>query len=176
MTIEATLLKDDVTRRESDSELLQLIQTSGERSLKLVDELLQMNIKAEELNKESVDIALLLSYCTEMLEHKAQFKNQQLELHAAHVTVMINQEKMWRVISNLIANAIKFSPRNTKIIITAEDAIGKIRIAVKDEGIGIPDAISQQIFHLFTTAQRKGTLGEESYGLGLGISRYRRGK
>lgn len=88
-----------------------------------------------------IDIALLLSYRTEMLVHKAQFKNQQLELHAAHVTIMVNLEKMWRVISNLIINAIKFSPRDTKI------------------------------FDLFPTAPRKGTEGEAYYGLGLGIRR-----
>jgi two-component system sensor histidine kinase VicK len=46
---------------------------------------------------------------------------------------------------------------------------GKIIIAVKDKGIGIPDKLKDQVFNMFTSAQRPGTSGEKSFGLGLSI-------
>jgi len=83
----------------------------------------------------------------------------------------ISREKIWRVLSNLIGNAIKFSPQGAVISakITLEN--DNIQIAVNDHGIGIPDSIKDEIFHMFTEAKRPGTAGEKSFGLGLSISK-----
>jgi signal transduction histidine kinase len=46
-----------------------------------------------------------------------------------------------------------------------------LQIAVQDQGIGVPDEMKQEIFNMFTNAMRPGTSGEQSFGLGLAISR-----
>jgi len=49
------------------------------------------------------------------------------------------------------------------------DKNGQIIIAVEDNGIGIPKNLRDEVFNIFTSAQRPGTSGEKSFGLGLSI-------
>ncbi|MCY1540398.1 Sensor protein kinase WalK [compost metagenome] len=83
----------------------------------------------------------------------------------------VARHRLWRVFSNLLANAIKFSPENSQIQVKMVKAGNAIRIAISDQGIGIPAEMADKIFDLFTPARRPGTSGEESFGLGLAISR-----
>ena len=85
--------------------------------------------------------------------------------------LFISREKIWRVISNLISNAIKFSPKGADIHVKVVNEGDNIRISVNDHGIGIPDNIKNQVFNMFTQAKRLGTAGEPSFGLGLSISK-----
>jgi signal transduction histidine kinase len=85
--------------------------------------------------------------------------------------LLISREKIWRVMSNLISNAIKFSPQGSAINVKIEDYGNEVEISVKDHGIGIPDAIKDKVFNIFTEAKRTGTAGEKSFGLGLSICR-----
>jgi signal transduction histidine kinase len=71
----------------------------------------------EELKKEPADLHSMLHYCVELLHHKADAKAQKVILQAPHIAVPVNREKFWRVISNLIGNAIKFSPTGAVITI-----------------------------------------------------------
>ena len=171
MTSVANMMLEDEHRDENDRMLLDLLKTSGENSLELVNDLLLMHTRAEELTREPVDMQQLLQYCVSLLHFKAQEKMQQVHLKAAHVVIRINREKIWRVISNLISNAIKFSPNGARISVLLEVKTGKVQIRVEDQGIGIPDELKDRIFDMFTAARRAGTAGEQSFGLGLSISR-----
>lgn len=82
-----------------------------------------------------------------------------------------SREKLWRVVSNLMANAIKFSPEGAVIEVSLENRGQYARIAVRDHGIGIPEGMKDKLFDLFTEAKRPGTAGEQSFGMGLAISR-----
>jgi signal transduction histidine kinase len=149
--------------------MLQLIRESGQNSLDLVSDLLQVHTRAEQLKKEPVDLNTLLHYCVDLLQYKANAKGQQIILQAAHVTVAVNNEKLWRVVSNLITNAIKFSPVGDVIIVSLTENPPYVTIAVEDHGIGIPPSMKNNIFDMSADAKRKGTAGEESYGMGLAI-------
>lgn len=167
----ATLMLDEPDRSEEDRVMLDLMKTSGQHSLELVDNLLQLQFSSEELKKEPVDIAEMLQYCVSLLHSKAEAKKQQLSLETVPATLSASREKLWRVISNLIANAIKFSPNDAKIKVKMiKNELG-IRILVKDEGIGIPAEMGEKIFDLFTEAKRPGTAGEQPFGMGLAISK-----
>ncbi|MET3874618.1 tetratricopeptide repeat-containing sensor histidine kinase [Chitinophaga sp. OAE865] len=171
MTSIASLMLDDGPRSDNDRMLLELLKTSGENSLDLVSNLLLMHTRAEELTKEPVEMYQLLQYCVALLQFKAKEKMQRISLTAVHVTIRVNREKIWRVVSNLITNAIKFSPNGARISVLLELKNGKVQIRVKDEGIGIPEDIKDNIFDMFTISRRAGTAGEQSFGLGLSISR-----
>lgn len=171
MTSIANLMLDDGPRSDNDRMMLDLLKTSGENSLELVNDLLLMHTRSEELIKEAVDMYELLEYCVELLEFKAKEKMQQLILTAAHVLIRVNRGKIWRVISNLITNAIKFSPNGARIQVLMEVRPDKVLIRVKDQGIGIPEDMKDKIFDMFTISRRAGTAGEQSFGLGLSISR-----
>lgn len=155
-----------------EKEMLQLIKTSSIHSLDMITDLLNMNTTAEGLKKTPVEINTLLSYCVGLLEFKAKEKNQKIILHPnKDVIVHISREKIWRVISNLIVNAIKFSPEESIIQVSLEIQTHTIQIRIQDEGIGIPNDLKDKIFNMFTDAKRTGTAGEQSFGMGLAISK-----
>lgn len=169
-SVAALLLKKQDIPKDQRA-MLELIHTSSQNSLELIADLLHVHTKAETLKKEPVDMESVLKYCVDLLRHKAEAKKQRLVLHTLPVTVPANREKMWRVVSNLISNAIKFSPEDSEIEVDMSRTDGMMRISVKDQGIGIPEEMKEKIFDLFTEAKRRGTAGEESFGLGLSISK-----
>lgn len=170
MTAIADMMLHEPQRSDEDRQLLEMLKTSGNNSLQLVTDLLHANA-SQHLEKSPADMEELLHYCVEMLMHKAQAKNQQLTLQTIPATVLLNQESIWRVFTNLITNAIKFSPHNSTITIRMEQRPGEILVQVIDNGLGIPADMQGKVFDVFTRAQRRGTNGEESFGMGLSISK-----
>ena len=71
--------------------------------------------------------------------------------------------------SNLIANAIKFSPVDTVINIKLYQKDQNVVVEVQDQGIGIPSDLKDKLFN--PEAQRPGTAGETSFGMGLSIAK-----
>lgn len=171
ITSVASVMLEESDRSEEDRMMLELIKTSGQNSLELVSDLLQMHTRVEDLKIEPVDLSLMLHYCVDLLHFKAEAKGQYINLQTAPVTLSVNREKMWRVVSNLVANAIKFSPSGASIFVRLEEKEGHVIIAVEDHGIGIPIEIKDKIFDMFTEAKRPGTAGEQPFGLGLAISK-----
>ncbi|MEX2567817.1 MAG: ATP-binding protein [Cyclobacteriaceae bacterium] len=171
MVMMSDILLEDEKIEEDSRVLLEHIKTSGNHSLNLVKEMMQSNKNTENLKKELLEMDRMLHYCVELLHHKAQEKDQTLILEASPVIVNVSREKIWRVISNLIANAIKFSPKGSDIRIGMKNNPDQVLITVKDQGIGIPDSIKEKVFELYTDGKREGTEGEKPFGMGLAISR-----
>lgn len=171
ITMCSQLMLGNPGRPEEDIKLLEIMKRSGENSLNLVSNLLETNNRSENLIREPVDLKSMLEYCVGMLVHKARKKDQQIVLDAEPLTLSVSREKLWRVLSNLIANAVKFSPSNTSIMVSMRADGSHALITVKDQGIGIPDEWKGRIFEMFTEAQRTGTGGEKPFGMGLAICR-----
>lgn len=155
---------------DETNELLGMMRESGEKALGLISELLHLNITTQ-TEMEPVEIDVVLEYCVDLLQLKAKEKDQHILLNTVPVTLMASREKIWRVFSNLITNALKFSRNGADVEINMRRVNGTLRISVKDEGIGIPPDMKDKIFSMSAGAGRKGTQGEESFGLGLAISK-----
>lgn len=171
-SLTAMMAEDDYT--EEQKELINLLKETSVNSLELINEILEAtNLSLVAMHMEPVDINSLVSNSVELLRFKAAEKNQQisLEITKEPKEVTISREKIWRVISNLISNAIKFSPAGAPINVKVTFSNNQVIISVKDNGIGIPDKMKDQVFNMFTSAQRPGTAGEKSFGLGLSICR-----
>lgn len=83
--------------------------------------------------------------------------------------VMIDRRRILQVFSNLLGNALKFTPEGGRIQLRAEGiAENKVQVSVRDSGPGIPPENLKQIFEAFWQAPRTARLGA---GLGLAISR-----
>jgi two-component system sensor histidine kinase VicK len=163
---------EDTDYNNEQVELLRIIKETAFDSLELINEILEATSSGKtELLKIPVDINSLLSNSVELLRFKAAEKNQKIMLNMldAPEQLMISREKIWRVMSNLISNAIKFSPVGSDIRVSIIDEGHDVHISVNDHGIGIPDEIKSKVFNMFTDAKRPGTLGEKSFGLGLSI-------
>ncbi|HEY4328066.1 MAG TPA: PAS domain-containing protein [Mucilaginibacter sp.] len=157
--------------QDKERHLLQIIQRSADNSLELVNDLLEMQGRPEELKKEPIELDGMLYHCTDLLRHQADAKGQLITLQVVPVIVAASREKLWRVVSNLIANAIKFSPEGMPIHIRLENSTQGVIIAVEDQGIGIPHDMKDKLFDMLTETKRTGTAGEPSFGMGLAISK-----
>jgi signal transduction histidine kinase len=163
---------DDFTPEQR--ELINIIRETSNDTLELISELLEVTNEGDsQVKKELVDINSLLNKSVELLRFKAAEKSQRIDLTLLKKAdeIVINREKIWRVLSNLISNAIKFSPKGAPIEVRIIDSKSAVEIIVKDNGIGVPVKMQQEIFNMFTTAKRPGTAGEKSFGLGLSISK-----
>lgn len=166
-----TMMAEDGFTNEQ-KELIKLVKETSHNSLELINEILEAtNVTSIEINPELVEINALVSTCVELLRFKAAEKAQKIFFDPldSPQQLMISREKIWRVINNLITNAIKFSPTGAPIFVKIIKDGGQVVISVLDNGIGIPDKLKDDVFNMYTKAQRPGTSGEKSFGLGLSI-------
>lgn len=171
-SLSAAMVED--AQDDEQTDLINLIKETSYNSLELINEILEAaNTANVTFNKEWVEINSLINNSVDLLRFKAAEKDQDimLSLLDTPTELLINREKIWRVISNLISNAIKFSTKGAVIYVIVNHKNPGVEICVKDYGIGIPDKLQQQVFNMFTEAKRPGTDGEKSFGLGLSICR-----
>jgi two-component system phosphate regulon sensor histidine kinase PhoR len=119
----------------------------------------------KEITFEEKDLGVLLMDTVEILKSRAAKKGIALVIEtkgsfSATVTFID------AVFLNLLTNAIKYSPPNTKVITGIEDAGKKWKIYVKDNGEGIDDKFKETVFTRFERLKREGVKGT---GLGLAI-------
>lgn len=168
----SNIMATDADCNGEQREYINIIKETADNSLELIGEIFEAtNATLDDSKKQLIDIDQLLGNVVELLRFKAAEKNQQIILctHDNHINVFVVREKIWRVISNLIINAIKFSPVGTDIKINVEQQTNDVIISVSDDGIGIPEEMRSNVFNMFTEAKRPGTMGEKSFGLGLSI-------
>ncbi len=165
------LIQMDKSIAPDQLSLVNMIQSSARDSLEFINDLLHFKSSFEHIKKEEIDISSVLLNSIELLNFKAAEKKQQIHLETEEAYCQANREKIWRVFNNLISNAMKFSPENSVIQIALKKSGKTVICSIKDQGIGIPEEIKHQIFDLFTDAKRSGTSGEQSFGLGLAISK-----
>lgn len=175
ITMLTELIMDEVQDGEA-LHMLRLINVSCQSQLALINELLARSNKADAKTKalpELFDINELLDNAVSLLRFRAGEKQQELMLKGLDkpVYVTANKENITRVINNFITNAIKFSKLGDKIEVTITATANTTIISVTDTGIGIPDKMKPMVFDEFSEAKRRGTQGEQSFGLGLSISK-----
>jgi len=175
MTGLASMLMVEDELSEDSKNMLKLIETTGLHSMEMINELLKTGLADENelVVKQALDLKSLLYDSVELLQFKARDKQQQIIFEPDNKPVMVeaNHEKIWRVINNLIVNAIKFSYPGGIIRVEIKTDNGRVLISVADNGIGIPAAQKDEIFEMFTPAKKTGTNGEQPFGLGLSISK-----
>ena len=160
---------------------LTLVQTSGETLLALINDILDFSkIEAEHLQLEAIPFELphLLESTIALLAVRA--RERRLELLADIATdaptfVRGDPTRVRQVLTNLVGNAIKFTPQG-EVVVSVSPA-GRdgnralVRFAVRDTGIGIPADKRAAIFEEFGQADASTTRKYGGTGLGLAISR-----
>jgi signal transduction histidine kinase len=86
-------------------------------------------------------------------------------------SVLADENRLRQVLINLIENAIKYSPDGGRVELEIEPLAGSVRIAVRDQGIGIPSGEQQRVFGKFYRVDPQLSRGVGGSGLGLYISR-----
>lgn len=80
-------------------------------------------------------------------------------------------DRFQQIMSNLLTNAVKFSPPDSAIVVSAEVEPAAVRVAVSDQGPGIPAEFQRQVFQRFAQSETPDTRKNEGTGLGLTIAK-----
>lgn len=151
---------------------LGLIKDSTRAGLDLIVDLLDVN--SLEVNREprysNFNLSTFLRDRVGAFGHYASIKEIEIKLIERNIDdISLDPEYLGRIMDNLISNAIKFSPRNSLIIISAERTNGFYVIEVKDHGPGFSPNDKKLLYQKFKKLSARPTAGESSNGLGLAI-------
>ena len=116
----------------------------------------------------TVDLSLMLNTITEQFESLAAEKHISIESAIApNLKLQGDEDQLIQVVSNLVDNAVKYSPRNSTITITAKKIEDYMEFAVEDEGKGVPVEERNKIFQKFYRSHKT----VKGFGMGLAIAR-----
>ncbi|MEH7157636.1 two-component system histidine kinase PnpS [Neobacillus drentensis] len=172
-----TLLDGAMNNQETLETFLSIILKESDRLQTLIHDLLELS-KIEQqgfiLNLQELDLYVLLDEVITMLTGKAQEKNIELELVCKQNQVMVqgDLDRLKQVFINLIGNAITYTPPEGNVTIILLEPRGKVRIHVKDSGVGISKEEIPRIFERFYRVDRARSRNSGGTGLGLAIVKH----
>lgn len=153
-----------------------LLQTTLQETLRLdtlINNILiasQLEDNAYRMTKEDLDFSGLVADVVKAFETRYPERS----IHAfieEEATVTGDAVLLKLLLSNLLENANKYSPKNTPITVTLKEREGKIMLEVADEGSGVPDEEKEAIFEKFYRIGNEHTRKTQGTGLGLYICR-----
>jgi len=170
----ASLLQTSGKIAPDDSEQLEIIDISAKRMQRLIEDLLDVTRleggKQLPIDPATLDVQSLFEETNELFKSQAATRSITLQCHAPNDVppVFADRHRVLQVLSNLIGNAMKFTPQGGMITCRAESQDGKVLITVADNGPGIPRENLGDIFNPYWQAKRTARLGA---GLGLPIAK-----
>lgn len=160
--------------RKTLSEYTELIRISSNRMLALINDVLKIHsIDGTESKKVQtcVEVNPLVNEALQHFQEPATSKHIRIHtvLDEQVYGVKADKENTLRIFDNLISNAIKYSQKNTTVIISTKQLANRVRISIRDQGPGITAAEQKKLFSKFAKLSNKPTGNETSTGLGLYI-------
>ena len=150
------------------------IQNSGRVLLEMINDILDLaKIEAGkmEVRPSSFDLLSVIRAQMELFRKMAEDKNIDLQIDSSLDELRINQDqgKISQILTNLISNAIKFTPANGRILVAAEMDGKQMVITVSDTGIGIAEEDIPVALAVFGQVHREQS--HEGTGLGLPLAK-----
>lgn len=168
-------MRDGLTGELNEKQQFYLtgIRSSSDRLSRLIRDLLDLSVIQSgklKLNPSKFSLSTLVHEITEGLRLTAKEKNIDLELdQLADIKAYADRDKIAQILTNLLGNAIKFTPEEGRIEVSAavmNEAWAKVTIL--DTGPGIAASDAEAIFVEFSQVARPGR--EKSHGVGLGLA------
>jgi signal transduction histidine kinase len=165
-----------VARQSSDAQqreqALNQAQAATERGIRLIRQMLAMAKLGPHtpLDEQHVDLhEVAQEVCAELIP-LAMRRGQSLEISSIHDEMHISGQAdlLHQLISNLVDNAMRYSPPNSQILLELGKTANGLRLSVTDEGPGIPQQHREQVFNRFFRLADQSVIGT---GLGLAICR-----
>ncbi len=168
-----TLLQDEPDS-SNNANLLDMAHQSIDRMLSIIIEFLDLDILREDtidIDLQPVHVADILTQITETYHYAADKKDIQLHISVDDVIITADPKRLDQVLSNVVSNAIKYSPYHSDIRIFSKMDADCVKIHVVDQGEGIPEDEQPMLFQPFSKISTQPTGGENSTGLGLWIAK-----
>ncbi|MCX6907592.1 MAG: ATP-binding protein, partial [Verrucomicrobia bacterium] len=174
------LLMKDPEMSPAKQDMLHRIMNAGKYLLELINDILDLGraqAQKENMEFQPLNPVVLLCQCFGNFRPAADSKHIEMSLSeqpsATRAIILGNHNALSRVYTNLISNALKFTPEGGKVFLrTSLDSSGHtLVIECEDTGIGIPESMMSKLFSRYSKVSRQGTQGERGTGLGLIITR-----
>jgi PAS domain S-box-containing protein len=172
------LLNEGVAGKLSNEarKLTEISEVNTNRLLMLIDDILDISkIELGELSFDFhlIDVRGFLEEVVRVMETYAKQHNVKLVLkrYCSDVYVNADHDRLMQVMYNLISNAVKFSPPDSKVIVSMACPDEGVRISVADSGPGIPEEFQDIIFNRFTQYDSSDSKRTGGTGLGLNIAK-----
>lgn len=170
-----TLLDGAYSQPESALRFARIIHNEAERLSELIEDVLKLS-KIESgrvaIAKESVDVQELVREVMERLKERMKKHIIKVEIPADLPCIQGDRGLLAQALQNLLDNAVKYTQIKGLIAVSAKQQEGEIFLAVKDNGIGIPEAAKERIFERFYRVDRARTRRFGGTGLGLAIVKH----
>lgn len=178
--------------KDTTQELLQTAERNTDRLLHLVNDLLDLQrAKLNQLNMQHTRLKLntVIAEAVETNRSLGASRNVSLDYAQLPSTPETAQEtpqsmdaprdievlgdtlRIGQVITNLLANAVRYSPDNATVRVRLEQTHDGAWVSVEDQGPGIPEHLAEQLFDQFTQGEQGDTRSTGGSGLGLAISK-----
>lgn len=168
------LLRKFVSDNPRPLELIDNADMSIDTMQNVIDEFLDMTaLQSGHIDLRIGDVAVedVISSLIKQYELNALKKDIHLDVQVSGV-IQADHGRLEQALGNLVSNALKYSPRGSVVTIFTERDNGYVRIAVGDQGPGVPDDERDILFTQFGKLSARPTDGESSTGLGLWIAKH----
>lgn len=170
------ILKDASPLSHMQRDAVDTIKQSSDDLLKFINSILNYaRIESEgvELHKTAKDVNQILEDVIKKHEFLAKIKRIQIKAHLEPLfPIPVDPDLVRQIFSNLIENAIKYSPDETSLQILSEEKEGLIWVHVKDQGPGIPEDELPHVFSKFFRSKNAKSSPIKGSGLGLYLAKY----
>ncbi len=177
-----TLLDGAINDPEHNLQFLQIIRANAERLTNLANDLLTLSrieLKLQALQPAVWNVNQLVNRCVETLKPLADRKRITLEVRPAPggATIYCDAEGFHQALSNLLDNAIKFTPQGGWVRVSASPTRGRegggfVEVTVEDSGPGIPEQDLPRLFERFYRVDKARSRELGGTGLGLAIVKH----
>jgi signal transduction histidine kinase len=158
------------------TELVTIASRNGERLAALINDLLDM----EKITAGRLDFAMAHRSLLPLLRQSVELNSGFAQAHGVAIRLLETRDDGWvnvdenrflQVMTNLISNAVKFSPKAREVELSLHARGSKLRVEVRDYGPGIQDEFVPRVFLRFSQADATDRRAKGGTGLGLAISK-----
>ena len=147
------------------------IELGINRSLKLLDDLIEWSHASDEnkkVTKEVLDVTEVIKEAIEVVKGRADAKEQKIVFEAEEVSpAFVDKSALKMIVKNLVTNAIHFSENGKEVKVTVGQKGKYLQVGIIDQGMGIPESMHTTIFSMGKDNRRLGTNEEKGTGIGL---------
>jgi PAS domain S-box-containing protein len=156
--------------------LIDIAYRNGERLGRLVNDILESEKAESGQFKLSIEVLSLRALAAESVDANQSYAQRfgvglALVASGADASCVVDRARLHQVLTNLISNAVKFSPRGSHVQVAVRHEDSSAVVAVTDHGPGIPQDFRAHLFERFTQADSSDARHGGGTGLGLSIAR-----
>lgn len=171
-------LEDEVAEAGSKRRpVISMVERQVNHLVRLVDDLLEMSRITTgkiAIKKHSIELTEVIRQAIEMSAPLIKRERHRLSVALGEAPIHVDGDavRLTQVVSNLLNNAARYTPRGGSILVSLQGEEGEAVVRVRDDGIGIPEGQLAQVFDLFAQAHK--TQRRQHDGLGIGLALVRR--